>query len=135
MLASPALAQIACSRVPAPHRPRARIAIEETLDAPIAFLTEPRPPAAMPVAARITVPIAALADAADVDALDARATALLARDVRLWLAVETPPPDANGLEAWTAAIAALSDPLRDAPRLARADDSRRPASRGSRRSR
>ncbi len=55
------------------------------------------------------MPIAALADAVEVDRLDARATALLARDVGVWLAIETPPPAAEGLEAWTATVAAISN--------------------------
>jgi len=109
-LGAPAFAQ-----APAPtsggEPPRARVALEETLDAPIAFLAEPRAADALPVAARITIPHAALADESALARLDARATTLLARDVAVWLAVESAPPAAEALEAWSAAIAAVSNRL------------------------
>jgi hypothetical protein len=99
--AGPATAQPAAA--PAP-----RIAVDETLAAPAAFLTAPRTAAfAVPVAARVRIAVDAL-DAAGLDALDARATALLARDVGVWVAVESAPPDAAGLERWSASVAALS---------------------------
>jgi hypothetical protein len=92
---------------PAPGTP-ARIAIDETLDAPVAFLTERRPASAVPLAARITVPFDRLGDAATLAALDARITALAANRVGVWLAVEGAPPAAEGLEAWSATLAAAS---------------------------
>jgi hypothetical protein len=113
--ASPAAAQPAGAS-PAADRPAARIAIDETLAAPMPFLTEPRPADAVPIAARLTVSLDALRDPATVDAIDARATTLLARDVRLWLAVETPTPAAADLDAWGTAVNALVSRLR--PRLA-----------------
>ena len=78
----------------------------------MAFLTEARSATAVPVAARITVRLEALRDPATLDALDARATALLARDVALWIAVESAPPAAAELEAWNTAIGAVIDRLR-----------------------
>ena len=110
VIASPAGAQIAAP--PAGTAPRARIAIDETLAAPAALLTERRPPGSVPLAARLTVTLDALRDAATIEAIDARATALLARDVSLWIAVESPPPAAADLDAWAASVNALITRLR-----------------------
>ena len=107
--ARPAAAQAIAA---AADRPAARIAIDETLAAPMPFLTEPRPADAVPIAARLTVSLEALRDPATVEAIDARATALLARDVRLWVAVESPTPAAADLDAWGAAVNALVSRLR-----------------------
>ncbi len=96
----------------ATEAPRARIAIDETLAAPAALLTGPRPAGSVPLAARLSVTLDALRDAATIDAIDARATALLARDVSLWLAVESPTPAAADLDAWAASVNALVTRLR-----------------------
>jgi hypothetical protein len=98
----------AAQPAPASPSPPARIAIDETLDAPIAFLTERRPASAVPLAARIAVPFERLGDAATLTALDARITALATNRVSVWLAVESAPPAAEGLEAWSATLAAVS---------------------------
>ena len=66
----------------------------------------------MPLAARLSVTLDALRDAATIDAIDARATALLARDVSLWIAVESPTPAAADLDAWAASVNALITRLR-----------------------
>src|SRR5215208_6615440 len=111
-LVAPAYAQAPATTPPsAPggQPPRARVALEETLDAPIAFVGEARAADALPVAARITLPHAALADERALARLDARTTTLLARDVAVWLAIESAPPTAEALEAWSAAIAALTN--------------------------
>ncbi len=114
VVASPPVAALpqAPGAAPAPDRPRARIAIEETLAAPVAFLTEARPADAVPLAARLTVALEALRDPATLDAIDARATTLLARDVSLWVAVESPTPAAADLEAWGTTVNALVSRLR-----------------------
>jgi hypothetical protein len=109
--ASPALPQSPAPAAAAEPL-RARIAIEETLDVPIRFLTDARPASAVPLAARITVRLESLRDPATLDALDARATALLARDVGLWIAVESPTPAAADLDAWAASVNALVTRLR-----------------------
>ena len=108
---SPAPAQPAAP-APATEAPRARIAIDETLAAPAALLTGPRPAGSVPLAARLSVTLDALRDAATIDAIDARATALLARDVSLWIAVESPTPAAADLDAWAASVNALVTRLR-----------------------
>ncbi|MEO5820138.1 MAG: hypothetical protein ABIT71_06495 [Vicinamibacteraceae bacterium] len=106
-VARPAFAQAVAP--PAGEPPRARIALDETLDAPIALLGEPRAADAVPVAARIVVSHGALGDEAVLERLDARATALLARDVAVWLVIESAPPAADAIEAWGASIAAVSN--------------------------
>jgi hypothetical protein len=110
-LAAPAFAQ-AQPPTPGGAPPRARVAIEETLAAPVTFLTETRPADAVPLAARLTVRIEALRDAATLDAIDARATTLLARDVTMWIAVESPTPAAADLDAWGTTVNALVSRLR-----------------------
>jgi hypothetical protein len=97
---------------PATAGPRARLAIDESLTAPVAFLTDARPADAVPLAARLTLTLEGLRDPATLDALDARATALLARDVALWVAVESPIPAAADLEAWAGAVSTLIGRLR-----------------------
>ena len=99
--------------------PRARIAIDETLAAPAALLTGRRPAGSVPLAARLSVTLDALRDAATIDAIDARATALLARDVSLWIAVESPTPAAADLDAWAASVNALVTRLRHPAGVAR----------------
>ena len=91
-----------------PPAPPARIAFEETLDEPLALLTEPRPADAVPLAARIAVPHDALTDAAALGRLEARIAALAMRGVGVWLAIEGTPPTAETLEAWSGAVAAIA---------------------------
>ena len=92
-----------------PSSPAARIAIDETIDAPAVVLTEKRAAANAPsLAARITTTLEALADAPTAALLDARIAGLSARGHAVWLAVETAPPTAESLEAWSAAVAAVS---------------------------
>ena len=109
--ASPADAQ-APAAAPVTERPRARSAIDETLAAPVPFLTDVRSADAVPLAARLTVGLEALRTQATLDAIDARATTLLARDVTLWVAVESPTPAAADLEAWATTVNALISRLR-----------------------
>ncbi len=109
--AVPARAQVPATGS-VPERPRARVAIEETLAAPLPFLTEVRPADAVPLAARIAVSLEALRDPATLDGIDARATTLLARDVSLWVAVESPTPAAADLDAWSTTVNALIGRLR-----------------------
>lgn len=109
--AAPAHAQ-APGAPPVTERPRARIAIEETLAAPVPFLTDARSADAVPLAARLTVGLEALRDPATLDAIDARATTLLARDVTMWIAVESPTPAAAELDAWATTVNTLIGRLR-----------------------
>jgi len=104
-------AGVAAQPAPAASTVPARIAIDETIDAPVALLTERRPASAVPLAARITVPIDRLRDGATLDALDARVTAFASNHVGVWLAVDGAPPTAEGLEAWSATLAAASSRL------------------------
>ena len=105
--AASATAQSATSSPPPP--PTARIAIDETIDAPAVVLTGNRAGAnAPPLAARINTTLEALADAPTAALLDARIAGLSARGHGVWLAVETPPPTAESLEAWSTAVAAIS---------------------------
>jgi hypothetical protein len=110
-LSSPAFAQ-APAAAPGAEPPRARIAIDETLVTPAALLTERRSAPGVPLAARLTVSIEALRDAATIDAIDTRATTLLARDVSLWIVVESPIPAAADLDAWSTSVNALVTRLR-----------------------
>jgi hypothetical protein len=106
---------VAVAAVPATAQPAAapapRLAVDETLAAPAAFLTAPRSAEAVPLAARLTVGLDALRDATTLEAIDARATALMARDVRLWVAVETPTPAAPDLDSWGTLLSALVNRL------------------------
>jgi hypothetical protein len=116
VLALASAAKPAFAQAPAPSAgaepPRARLAIDETLDMPARFLTDARPANAVPVAARLSLRLETLRDPAALDAVDARATALLARDVALWIAIESAPPSAADLDAWSSTVAALIDRLR-----------------------
>ena len=108
-----AAAQPAPPATPAP--PPARIAFDETLAAPLAFLVEPRAADAVPVAARLSLPAAALTDEAQLAAVEARAAALARRGVALWLALDTPAPTPETLEAWSSAVGGVAN--RFAPRI------------------
>src|SRR5689334_6846918 len=100
-----AAASTAQSAAP-PPAPVARIAIDETIEAPAAVLTEkPATGYAVPLAARITTTLDALADAPTAAQLEERIKGLSARGYGVWLAVEMAPPSAEGLEAWSAAVA------------------------------
>jgi hypothetical protein len=113
--AAVAAAQSASPSAP-PASPVARLAIDETVDAPAAVLTEkPASGYAVPLAARITTTLDALADASTAAQLDERIKGLSARGYGVWLAIETAPPSAEGLEAWSTAVAAISS--RFGPRI------------------
>ena len=109
-------AQSAPPSAPQPPAPVARIAIDETVDAPAAVLTEkPASGYAVPLAARISTTLDALGHAETAAQLEERIKGLSARGYGVWLAVETAPPSAEGLEAWSAAVAAISS--RFGPRI------------------
>jgi hypothetical protein len=93
----------------------ARIAFEETLAEPLALLGEAGPANAVPLAARIVVPHATLAEADALARLEERIAALAARGTGVWLVIEGAPPTAETLDAWSSAIATTAS--RFGPRL------------------